>query len=241
MSAAPALSDLSFEALISLCQKDDKQAIDLMVERNIGLVYACLKRFGGCGRDVQEMYQQGCLGLIKAIKRFDTQFSVRFSTYAVPLILGEIKQFLRNDSPISVQRRDKDRLIKIEKAQAILRRTLEREPTVTELASALRTDPHELMLLMEQSVKPVSLDGAGTGVAIMDTLSDPQGESFIDRLILNDMLSRLPLLEQWLIYLRYEKNSTQAETAKALHMSQVQVSRLEQKLRVKLIRQWNES
>ncbi len=235
-----ALEALSFEGLLSLCQKEDDKAISLMVERNLGLVHACTKRFRAYGRDGQELYQQGCLGLIKAIKRFDTRFNVRFSTYAVPIILGEIRQFLRDDSPLHIARRDRDRFSKIEKAQGLLRQALAREPNVTELAAALRMDPAELILFMEQNPKTVSMDEKGEGVPMSESLSDPRSESFIDKLVFHDMLLRLPLLEQWLIYLRFEQGATQTETAKALHMTQVQVSRLEQKLRIKLLKQLRE-
>lgn len=242
MNAVSDLDALGFERLLALCQRDDKQALSLMVEKNIGLVYACLKRFKLSGRDGEELYQQGCLGLVRAIKRFDTRLGLRFSTYAVPLILGEIRQFLRDDSPVYIQRRDRDMFFKIDKAQALLRRTLDREPTVTELAKVLRMEAEELVVLIEQSPRTVSLDqptDAQSGaLPLMERMPDPQSENFIDRIILKDLLNRLPLLEQWLIYLRYEKGSTQAETARALHMTQVQVSRLEQKLRLKLIRQW---
>jgi len=233
-----ALEALPFEGLIALCQRENEQALSYVVEQNLGLVHACVKRFSSFQREAQELYQQGCLGLIKAIKRFDTRYNARFSTYAVPFILGEIRQFLRDDSPLYIPRRDRDTLTKIAKAQNLLRQSLNREPTVTELSLALKTDAAELALLMEQVPNPVPADEKKGGDApLIETLGDPKSESFIDNLILKDILNRLPKLDQWLIHLRFQRHFTQTETAKALHMTQVQVSRLEQKLRVRLLKQ----
>jgi RNA polymerase sigma factor, sigma-70 family len=226
------LDALSPNGLISLCQQADEEAMNLMVQRNLGLVRACIKRFAAFGRDGQELYQQGCLGLVKAIKRFDTRFNVRFSTYAVPVILGELHQFLRDDSPVHMRRRERDQLSKISKAQNLLRQSLGREPTISELAQALRADAAELVLLMDGQPKTFPIEG--------QTVSDVNAENFVDRLVLKDILSRLPRLEQWLIYFRFEQQLTQTETAKQLHMTQVQVSRLEQKLRTKLLKQLRE-
>lgn len=233
-----AFEALPLEGLIALCQRENEAALHFMVQKHLGLVHACVRRFSACQKEAQELYQQGCLGLLKAIKRFDTRYGARFSTYAVPLILGEIRQFLRDDSPMHIARRDRDVFSKIAKAQSTLQQALQREPTITELALALRRDAAELALLLEQAPKTVPMDAKkGEELPLQETLRDPNSEGFIDSLILKDILSRLPKLEQWLIHLRFQKHFTQSETAKALHMTQVQVSRLEQKLRIKLLKQ----
>lgn len=231
---------------IQLARDGDQAALSRVVKLNLPLVTACLRRFAGHGRDMEELYQQGCLGLVKAVKRFDASFGVQFSTYAVPFILGEIRRFFRDDSPVHVPRRDKERLLAVRKASHQLRQSLNREPTVPEIAQALRMEPAELMLLMESSQSPVSMDETPAGAAegsrsLWDVLADPRSENWMERFMLKDLLGRLPSREQKLVYLRYQAGRTQSETARILGMTQVQVSRLEARVRLELKKEWNSS
>jgi len=224
--------------LIAAIRAGDQEALNEMVKAHIPLVKACIRRFQGCGRDMEELYQQGCLGLLKACRRFDPAYQVCFSTYAVPLILGEVRRFLRDDQPIHLVRQDKERLARLPSLTARLTRSLGREPTVNELALNLRMEPAELMLLMESRHTPLSLDYEQPGErSYSEKLAEP--ESWLDMLLLKDMLQRLAPQDRKLVYLRFKAGKTQAQTAQALGVSQVQVSRLERRIRAALKAQWH--
>ena len=238
------LEKLDITRLITCAQADDKEALEEAVRRNLPLVRCVLKRFSAWGRDSEELYQQGCMGLVKAIQRFDLGAGVQFSTYAVPMILGELRRFLRDDSPVHVARTDRERAVLARKTIRILRQALHREPTLPEVAKAMRMPAAELVLLMETGKQPVSLDSSPTAdqrLSWGEILRDPRSEAWMDRMFLRDLISRLPKTEQWLLYLRYAAEKTQAETAELLHMTQVQISRLEARVRVTLREQWNET
>lgn len=235
----PPLTQAESLGLIRLIRGGDEAALALMVRENLPLVQACLKRFSGRGRDMEELYQQGCLGLVKALRRFDPDFGVCFSTYAVPLILGEIRRFLRDDHPLHLARQDKERLSRIHKASLALECALGREPTVTELAASLRMEPAELVLLMESRTAPLSMDQSEPGQRpLQEVVGDPSGTSWLDSLMLKDLIERLPRQAQQLLFLRFRAGRTQAQTAQALGMTQVQVSRLEKRIRLTLREQW---
>lgn len=224
--------------LISRIRAGDQDALDQMVQRHIPLVQSCLKRFHGRGRDMEELYQQGCLGLVKACKRFDPAYKVCFSTYAVPLILGEIRRFLRDDQPYHLVRQDKERMAKLPQLTSQLTQTLGREPTVDELAKGLRMDASELMLLMESRSAPVSFDQALPGERpLAEKLGSP--EQWLEEIFIRDLIHRLPPKDRQLIYLRFAAGRTQAQTAQVLGVSQVQVSRLEKRICAVLQKQWH--
>lgn len=232
--------------LIACAQEGDREALEEVTRRNLPLVRCVLRRFSAWGRDEEELYQQGCMGLVKAIQRFDLNAGVQFSTYAVPTILGELRRFLRDDSPVHLGRTGRERSQLARKTAQRLRVVLGREPTVTEIARAMRIPAAELVLLLETGRKPVSLDSSPEpGVARQLTwgeiLRDPRSESWMERMFLRDLIARLPKAEQWLLYLRYAAEKTQAETAELLHMTQVQVSRLEARIRIALREQWNDA
>ena len=230
--------------LIARAQQDDKQALEEMTRRNLPLVRCVLKRFSAWGRDSEELYQQGCMGLVKAIQRFDLSAGVQFSTYAVPMILGELHRYLRDDSPVHVARTDRERAGKARKTIRILRQALHREPTIPEIAAAMRMPAAELVLLLDTGKQPVSLDSSPTTdqrLSWGEILRDPRSDAWMERLFLRDLISRLPKMEQWLLYLRYAAEKTQAETAALLNMTQVQISRLEARVRVMLREQWNDT
>ena len=239
-----ALEQLDSMELITRSQRDDKQALEEMTRRNLPLVRCVLKRFSAWGRDFEELYQQGCMGLVKAIQRFDVQAGVQFSTYAVPMILGELRRYLRDDSPVHVARTDRERAAQARKTIRILRQALHREPTLPEIAAAMRMPAAELVLLLDTGKQPVSLDSSPTTdqrLSWGDILRDPRSDAWMERLFLRDLIARLPKTEQWLLYLRYAADKTQAETAALLNMTQVQISRLEARVRVMLREQWNDT
>lgn len=238
------LEQVDIMELIARAQADDKEALEEVVRRNLPLVSCVLKRFSAWGRDSEELYQQGCMGLVKAIQRFDVHMGVQFSTYAVPVILGELRKFLRDDSPVHVARTDRERAALARKTIRILRQALHREPTLPEVANAMRMSAAELVLLLETGKQAVSLDSSPTvdqRLSWGEILRDPRSDAWMERLFLRDLISRLPRKEQWLLYLRYAAEKTQAETAELLNMTQVQVSRLEARVRVLLREQWNDT
>jgi RNA polymerase sporulation-specific sigma factor len=238
------LEQFDIAQLIARAQQDDKEALEEAARRNLPLVRCVLKRFSAWGRDSEELYQQGCMGLVKAIQRFDLYAGLQFSTYAVPMILGELRRFLRDDSPVHVARTDRERAALARKTIRILRQALGREPTLPEIAKDMRMPAAELVLLMETGKQPVSLDSTPTAdqrLSWGEILRDPRSDAWMDRMFLRDLISRLPRTEQWLLYLRYAAEKTQAETAELLHMTQVQISRLEARVRVTLREQWNET
>lgn len=234
----PRLSQAETLHYIRLIQCGDEAALAEMTRANLPLVQACLKRFRHCGRDMEELYQQGCLGLVKALKRFNPDFGVCFSTYAVPLILGEIRRFLRDDSPLHLVRQDKEQLQRLDKAIRQLQQSLGREPTLTEAAEVMRMEPGELVLLMEYR-QPCSMDQAEPGQRpLWEAIGDPQSSQWMERLLLKDLIQRLPEQARQLIDLRYRFGKTQTQTAQALGISQVQVSRLEKRICQTLKTQW---
>ena len=201
------------------------------------------RRFAPLDREWEELYQQGCIGLMKAVNRFDPAMGVKFSTYAVPLILGEMRALTRLSAPCHIPRSDRELRAKVRRAEAMLRQEKHQEPTVSELAQVLRMAPAELTLAME-SITTVSLDApvaAGTTHPLTEVIPDPESDAWMNRILLRDLLDRLPQREQKLLYLRWRMGQTQAETARALGMTQVQVSRAELKLKARLRQEWLDS
>ncbi len=220
-------------ALIARAQAGDTGALDEMVRANLRLVRSVLMRFSGRGADMEELYQLGCLGLVKAIRNFDTSYGVRFSSYAVPMIMGEMRRFLRDDGSLTVGRRLKELASKALAEADALRARLGHEPTLTELADALGCDPAELAQALESGRAVLSLDapiGEDEGATLSDVVGAPQAEASIDRILLRQLLEQLPIPDRRLILLRYFRDQTQAETARMLGMTQVQVSRQEARI-----------
>lgn len=212
-------------------------------EDHLPLVRMLCRRFSPLGREWEELYQQGCVGLMKAVNRFDPAMGVKFSTYAVPLILGEMRALNRLAAPCHVPRRDRELRARVRRAEALLRQEKQREPTVQELALALRMDPTELTFALE-SITAVSLDApaqAEEARPLAEMLPDPGGEGWLNRILLRDLLARLSQREQKLLFLRWRMGRTQAETARALGMTQVQVSRTEMRLKAQLRQEWLDS
>lgn len=208
----------------------------LLAENHLPLVAAMVRRFPGCGREREELYQQGCVGLMKAIARYDPTMGAAFSTYAAAMILGEMRMLCRLDAPVHIPRTDREKRSRIRRAQERLTVQLGREPTITELAAILRMEPAELVLAIEE-VSVASLDTPNAqGTALAELLPDPN--DWMNRLLLNDLMNRLPETDRRLMILRYRVGLSQKETGSRLGMTQVQVSRREMLVRARLRKAW---
>lgn len=225
-------------ALIERAKKGDKDAQTTLVEKNIGLVWSIVKKFNNRGYDIDDIFQIGSIGLIKAINKFDSSFDVKFSTYAVPMIMGEIKRFLRDDGIIKVSRNLKEIASRARITREVLSKELGRDPTVNEIAGRLSISPEELVMAMEAGCTPESLyttvsEGDNSSILLIDRINNEDGTSevdIIDKLALRQILDTLKPREKQIILLRYFKEKTQVEIAKKLGISQVQVSRIEKKI-----------
>lgn len=227
--------------LIKQSQDGDKDAKEQLIMMHSGLIWNVVRRFMGRGYETEDLYQIGAIGLIRAIDKFDFGYEVKFSTYAVPLISGEIKRFLRDDGMIKVSRTLKENQWKIKKAMEELRNEKGREATLEELSKALSMEPEEIMLAMEAAVEIESMEQSiyakdGKEISLGDRLAAEKNEKeeLMDRLFLEQLLDKLSQKERTLIELRYFENKTQTQVAEILEISQVQVSRLEKKILRKL-------
>ena len=217
---------------IRLAQAGDEAACAQLVEENSPLVWSIVRRFFGRGADPEDLYQLGCLGLLKAIRGFDTQFGTRFSTYAVPKISGEIRRFLRDDGAVKVSRGMKERCRSVRLARSALEQTLGREPTLSELAERTGLSAEELATAEAALGTAESLEGARIedGLSLDRVLGDDgQEERLVERITLDAAMETLPERERMVIALRFFHGLTQDKTAKVLGISQVQVSRLERR------------
>lgn len=219
---------------IRAAQSGDRAAQEHLVASNTGLVWSIVRKFTGRGHEADDLFQVGCIGLLKAIEKFDTSFEVKFSTYAVPMILGEIKRFLRDDGMIKVSRSLKELAIKGRAAADRLSKELGREPSVSEIAQRLEVAPEELVMAMDATAVPESInstpgeDGRELGWTLADG-RDTEGET-IDRIAIQDALATLDKRERQIILMRYFQCKTQAQIAALLGISQVQVSRIEKRV-----------
>ena len=224
-------------ALLGRAHQGDKAARDILTEKNMGLVHSIARRFQNRGVEMEDLVQIGSIGLLKAIDKFDTGYDVRFSTYAVPMITGEIKRFLRDDGMVKVSRSLKEEAARAYAVREELFFKTGREPALEEIAAELNIDREELVLAMESAVQIESLQKTifqsdGSGISLEDKLPQEknQQEEVLDRLLLEQMLGMLEPKERELIYLRFFMEKTQTCVAKKMGMSQVQVSRLEKKI-----------
>lgn len=236
--------------LILRAHNGDKAARDKLVLENIGLVYSVSRRFAGRGYELEDINQIGTIGLIKAIDKFDDSFDVRFSTYAVPMIAGEIKRFLRDDGMLKVSRSLKENGYRIKKASDKLVSQNGREATIEELAAATELSVEDVVMALEantdvESIYRTIYQNDGNEVYLVDKLSGSSGdtvkdefagaqEQLLNSILLEQLLAELDELEGKLIMLRYFKEMTQTQVADKLGISQVQVSRLEKKILKKL-------
>lgn len=210
-----------------------KEERDVFVEQNLGLVHLCVRRFQGRGIEYDDLYSAGCVGLIKSIDAFDEERGVQFSTYAVPVILGEIKRLFRDGGALKVSRGLKELSLKVTRTRERLMKANGREPTVSELAAELQVGEEEIVEAINVSAPPVSLteqDDESSETRQLDIPAESHEEQIADKLSLKEALGRLEAKDRSLIVLRYFQGKTQVETAKVLGMTQVQVSRREKKI-----------
>ena len=223
--------------LIEKSHQGDEEARAQLVQENAGLVWCVVKRFLHRGAEAEDLFQIGNIGLLKAIDKFDLSYEVKFSTYAVPMISGEIKRFLRDDGMIKVSRSLKELAYKSCACRERLQEAWGREPTITEIASELKVETEELLMAMDASSEIESLHKTiyqkeGQELRLMDKLpeQEEQEDRILDHMLLQELLTYLDKAERRLIYLRYFANQTQSQVGKELGISQVQVSRMEKKI-----------
>ena len=227
-----------FSAALSAARMQGRQAMQELAEDHLPLVAAMVRRFPWRAREREELYQQGCVGLMKALARYDPSMGTGFSTYAAAMILGEMRMLCRMDAPIHVPRRDRELRSRIRRAERTLAGQLGREPTIQELAQLLRMEPAELALSMEE-IQVTSMDAPlPDGRSLQELL--PDRDDWMNRLLLRDAVSRLSREDQRLLLLRLRLGKTQAETARAMGISQVQVSRREAAIKQRLRQAWTE-
>lgn len=218
-------------------QNGKEEVMAKLVEENNGLIWSIVKRFQGRGYELEDLYQIGSIGFIKSIKRFDTSFDVRLSTYAVPYILGEIKRFIRDDGSVKVSRSIKELAMKIRDIQTRYLREKGQEITILEIAKELKVSKEDVAIALDSLKPTVSIyednySNEEGGISFLDTLSTnvDEAEQLSNKLAIKQMVESLEEREKQLILLRYYKNKTQIEVAKILSISQVQVSRIEKKI-----------
>lgn len=224
-------------ALIQKSHEGDKAAREQLVEENVGLIWCVVKRFYGRGLENEDLFQIGSIGLLKAIDKFDLSYDVKFSTYAVPMISGEIKRFLRDDGMIKVSRTLKELSYKIFQTREKLLDLLGREPTIEELAEKMQIDKEEIVEALEAGSEVESIykpihQKEGNEIRLMDKLEEKEHreEKILDYMLLQQLLGTLEKEERTLIYMRYFQDKTQSQVGKELGISQVQVSRMEKKI-----------
>ena len=230
------LSPETTAQLIVQAQEGDEQAKNTLISENMPLIISVVKRFRGRQVEYDDLIQLGSLGLLKAIMNFDASFNVRFSTYAVPMIAGEIKRYIRDDGSIKVSRALKSTAAKIAKYVQEFAEENKREPTVDEIALKLEMSPEDIVFAMDSSKGMLSLyeKSEEDSLSLIDKLSDNGSEEIFDKVLINQIIDKLPEREKKLIILRYFRDKTQSEIAVELGVSQVQVSRLENKILEKL-------
>lgn len=234
-STLPLLNAKEKEELLKRIKAGDNDAREKFIQGNLRLVLSIAHRFSQSGEDIDDLFQIGCVGMIKAIDNFDISQNVQFSTYAVPMIMGEIKRYLRDSTnPIRVSRSVRDTAYKALKAKELLTAATQKDPTITEIANEIGIDREDIVMALEAIQSPVSIyeplytDGNDT-LCLYDQIKDKknQEDTVVNNLALKDALSRLSDRERQIINMRYFDGKTQMETAAEIGISQAQVSRLE--------------
>ncbi len=225
--------------MIEQAQNGNKDEMTKLIEDNSRLVWSIVRRFNGRGYDIEDLYQIGCIGLIKAIQRFDTNFEVRLSTYAVPYILGEIKRFIRDDGPIKISRSIKELNIKIKEIQKEYQNKYGKEISLEEIAKELKTSKEEIAMALDSSRPVNSIEDSqyrdnktDKTISVIEQLSTGKDEEteITNRMTIKKLISELKDKEKEVILLRYYKGKTQMQVSKILGITQVQVSRIERKV-----------
>lgn len=226
--------------LILLAQNGNAEAKDKLISQNTGLIWSIAKRFLNRGYELEDLYQIGALGLLKCIDKFDIGYDVKFSTYAVPMIMGEIKRFLRDDGMIKIARPLKEISIKARRAQENFIKENGKSPTIKELAKILDTDQDELIMALDsnrniESIYQTITQSDGSTTFLIDKIKCADSNSdIIDKIAVSDIINKLDESEREIIVQRYFNDKTQTEIASLLNISQVQVSRMEKKILMKM-------
>ena len=230
-------------ALIQQAQEGNQEAKERLVQENMGLIWSVVRKFTNRGYDADDLFQIGSIGLLKCISKFDLNYQVKFSTYAVPMIMGEIKRFLRDDGMIKVSRPLKEIAVKAKYTSDSLAKKMGRQPTLSEVAGELDIEVSELVVAMEAGMDVESLystvhQGDGTPVYLIDKLDQNEGESenIVDIIAVKQVIGKLESRERQVILMRYFQDKTQSEIAGEIGVSQVQVSRIEKKV-LKMMRE----
>lgn len=237
--------------LIERAHKGDGEARNTLVLENVGLIWSIVRRFAGRGYELEDLFQIGSIGLIKAVDKFDTSFDVKFSTYAVPMITGEVKRFLRDDGMVKVSRTIKENGWKIKQAAQKIQKDMGREATLDELAAATELQREDIVMAMEadsevESIYQTIYQGDGNQICMIDKIisgtgavgrlggtastGDAEKETLINHIMLEQLIEELPQKERELIKWRYFDDKTQTQVAQIMGISQVQVSRMEKKI-----------
>jgi len=233
-SKLPILTNTQKDELFKRIKNGDKSAREEFIRGNLRLVLSVIQRFNNRGEHVDDLFQVGCIGLIKAIDNFDLSQNVKFSTYAVPMIIGEIRRYLRDNNSIRVSRSLKDTAYKALQAKEKLTNKMSRDPSVSEIAEEMNIPREDVILALDAIQDPISLfesvyhDG-GDAIYVMDQVSDEKNndESWLENISINEAISRLSERERMIIDLRFFRGRTQMEVAEEIGISQAQVSRLE--------------
>lgn len=233
-SKLPVLKDEEKDGLFSRIKAGDMEARETYIKGNLRLVLSVIKRFAGSNENVDDLFQIGCIGLIKSIDNFNPEIGVKFSTYAVPMIIGEIRRYLRDNNSIRVSRSLRDTAYKAIHAKELLSKELSREPTIEDIAEKIDIPKEDIVFALDAIQCPISLydpvytDGGDT-LYVMDQISDKKNreETWVEELSLSDAMKRLNERENYIIKLRFFEGKTQMEVAEEIHISQAQVSRLE--------------
>ena len=222
--------------LINRAHQGDKLARDKILIENTGLIWSIVRRFLNRGHEGEDLFQIGCIGMLKAIDRFDTEFDVAFSTYAVPMIAGEIRRFIRDDGIVKISRKIKENQMKIMHQREIYINEKKQEPTIEELEKVCDLTKEEIVMAMDASRNVESIDkemySKDSAYTLMDLAEDDTNieETVLNKIMVQQLMDMLESKERKIINLRYFKNKTQSQVAKEMGMTQVQVSRLEKKI-----------
>lgn len=230
----PLLSEAETDELLRRAKAGDKEARERLINCNLKLVFNLVQRFEKRNYELEDLFQIGTIGLIKAIDKFDLSYKVRFSTYAVPMILGEIRRFLRDDSAVKVSRSLKETAFKVNRTHEELAKKLGREPAIGEIAEALDLSREEIIAALEAVQMPSSIHDTiyqddGDPIYVLDQLASEDGEEpeWLDKIALKEVLRQLPEKHRRVLVLRFFQDKTQAEVAARMGLSQVQISRIE--------------
>lgn len=232
--------------LIKRAKEGDQEARNQVASENLGLVWSVVRRFAGRGHDLEDLYQIGCIGLLKCIDKFELSYDVKFSTYAVPMIMGEVKRFLRDDGMVKVSRSLKETAYKVYATRERMVNENGVEPTLEELAVCLDIGKEDIVVALEASSEVESIyktiyQNDGNSIYLIDKLvsSEDESQKAVNQLALEELMSDLDEKERRIIIMRYFEDKTQTEIAKIVGISQVQVSRIEKKVLLKMREQMN--